>query len=174
MNRKNRKGFTLAELLIVIALIGLLALLAYVSLNRGRVKARDAKRISDVKQMQTALELYFHNNNSYPPQQDLTTFQPDNLAPTYVSTMPTPPKPNDGSECADANPDIYPYYSAKVVPTEIDWSYDLIDGGIDTCTGTDVCEWYVLVACISSNIDYLRPGFIYLTSSELSNTRPGG
>jgi prepilin-type N-terminal cleavage/methylation domain-containing protein len=55
---RNKKGFTLIELLVVIAIIGLLSTLAVVSLNSARGKARDARRISDVKTVQTALELY--------------------------------------------------------------------------------------------------------------------
>jgi type II secretion system protein G len=63
---KNKKGFTLIELLVVIAIIGLLATLSVVALNNARQKSRDAKRVSDIKQLQTALELYFVDNNSYP------------------------------------------------------------------------------------------------------------
>ncbi|PIW79613.1 MAG: pilus assembly protein, partial [Parcubacteria group bacterium CG_4_8_14_3_um_filter_48_16] len=55
----NKKGFTLIELLVVIAIIGLLSTLAVVALNNARLKARDAKRIADIKQIQTALELYY-------------------------------------------------------------------------------------------------------------------
>ena len=63
---KNKKGFTLVELLVVIAIIGLLSTLAVVSLGSARSKARDARRISDIRQLQTALELHFSENSSYP------------------------------------------------------------------------------------------------------------
>lgn len=63
--RKN-KGFTLIELLVVIAIIGLLSTLAVVSLNSARQKSRDARRVSDVKQIQTALEMYFSDEDTYP------------------------------------------------------------------------------------------------------------
>lgn len=63
---KQRKGFTLIELLVVLAIIGLLSTLAVVSLNNARQKSRDAKRLSDVKQIQTALELYFSDQGKYP------------------------------------------------------------------------------------------------------------
>lgn len=63
---KQKKGFTLVELLVVIAIIGLLSTLAVVALGSARAKARDARRISDVKQIQTALELYFGTNAEYP------------------------------------------------------------------------------------------------------------
>lgn len=62
----NKKGFTLIELLVVIAIIGLLSTLAVVALSSARQKARDSKRLSDLKQIQTALELYYTDNNAYP------------------------------------------------------------------------------------------------------------
>jgi len=57
-------GFTLIELLVVIAIIGLLSTLAIVSLNGARAKARDAKRISDVRQMASILEIEAGNVNT--------------------------------------------------------------------------------------------------------------
>ncbi|MFH0951473.1 MAG: prepilin-type N-terminal cleavage/methylation domain-containing protein [bacterium] len=62
----NRKGFTLVELLVVIVIIGILATLATVALGSARLKARDARRISDIKQIQTALELYYNDMQRYP------------------------------------------------------------------------------------------------------------
>ncbi len=67
-----KRGFTLIELLVVIAIIGILSTLAVVSLNNARLKSRDAKRVADVKQIQTALELYFADNNAYPAGTALT------------------------------------------------------------------------------------------------------
>ncbi|MBL7022369.1 type II secretion system protein [Patescibacteria group bacterium] len=66
MNRQ--KGFTLIELLVVIAIIGLLSTLAVVSLNSARSKARDARRTSDIRQVQTALEIYYNDQAAYPSQ----------------------------------------------------------------------------------------------------------
>ena len=65
---KDKKGFTLIELLVVIAIIGLLATLAVVALGNARQKSRDAKRVSDIKQVQTALELRFVEEDNYPWQ----------------------------------------------------------------------------------------------------------
>jgi len=52
--------------LVVIAIIGVLSTLAVVALGSARQKANDAKRLSDMKQIQTALELYYTDNNAYP------------------------------------------------------------------------------------------------------------
>lgn len=60
------KGFTLIELLVVIAIIGLLSTLAVVSFGNARQKSRDTKRLADIKTIQTALELYFGDNDKYP------------------------------------------------------------------------------------------------------------
>ncbi len=67
---KNKQGFTLIELLVVIAIIGLLSTLAVVALSSARQKARDSKRLSDLKQLQTALELYYQDQTSpaYPTE----------------------------------------------------------------------------------------------------------
>ncbi|MDD4412907.1 MAG: type II secretion system protein [Patescibacteria group bacterium] len=75
MKFKDQKGFTLIELLVVIVIIGILATLTTVALSTARVKARDAKRISDIKQMQTALELYYNEENTYPPTSALAVGQ---------------------------------------------------------------------------------------------------
>ena len=65
-NYNKQKGFTLVELLFVIAIIILLALISIDALNGQRAKARDAKRKSDVRQISTALEFYFLDEGEYP------------------------------------------------------------------------------------------------------------
>ena len=54
---KRQKGFTLVELLVVVAIIGLLSTMAVVSLNGIRERARDTKRISDIDAIQKSMEL---------------------------------------------------------------------------------------------------------------------
>lgn len=63
---KHSRGFTLIELLVVIAIIGILSSVVLASLNSARTKARDTRRVADLKQVQIALELYFDANGKYP------------------------------------------------------------------------------------------------------------
>lgn len=72
MEKKNKnKGFTLVELLVVIAIIGVLATLLLLQLGGARGKARDAKRISDISQLRTAIEQYFDDNSGTYPAMSL-------------------------------------------------------------------------------------------------------
>ena len=50
----------------VIAIIGLLAALIIPNLTQIRAKARDAKRVEDLRQLQTALEMYYSDHQAYP------------------------------------------------------------------------------------------------------------
>ena len=63
---KTKRAFTLIELLVVISIIGLLSSIAMVSLNGARAKARDVKRMNDLKMMSDAIERYNLDNNGYP------------------------------------------------------------------------------------------------------------
>lgn len=63
-NSSKKRGFTLIELLVVIAIIGVLASIVLASLNSARRKSRDARRITDIKQIQLALELHFDGAGS--------------------------------------------------------------------------------------------------------------
>lgn len=63
---KTKKGFTLVELMVVIAIIALLTSIITSSLFGSRAKARDAKRISDIGQLQLTLAIFFDRCKQYP------------------------------------------------------------------------------------------------------------
>jgi len=88
---EGSKGFTLIELLVVIAIIGILASIILASLNSARQKGRDARRLSDVKQIQLALELYYDANGAYPATIGTTATSSPLVSGGYISILPTDP-----------------------------------------------------------------------------------
>lgn len=67
MKKINQKGFTLIELMVVIAIIGLLSSIVLASLTEARSKARDSKRVSEMRNVEKALQIYALNNNGAVP-----------------------------------------------------------------------------------------------------------
>lgn len=106
----KKRGFTLIELLVVVAIIGILATVVLASLNSSQSKARNSKRLSDLRQVSIALELYADSHNgSYPVSSGGgggwdgfrscwgNSSVADNpawitsLAPTYIPNLPRDP-----------------------------------------------------------------------------------
>ncbi|MAZ40583.1 hypothetical protein CL654_00490 [bacterium] len=83
MKKLLNRGFTLIELLVVIAIIGVLSSIVLGQLNSARVKAVDARRTSDLENIQIALELYRDDTGRYPV---LTTVPGFNQANARIST----------------------------------------------------------------------------------------
>ncbi|PIT94893.1 hypothetical protein COT98_01855, partial [Candidatus Falkowbacteria bacterium CG10_big_fil_rev_8_21_14_0_10_39_9] len=96
--KKSIKAFTLVEMLIVIAIIGVLMGVMTVSYSAIRQRARDTKRVKNIEQIQTALKLYFYNESSYP---DNLTFDQaltgSTSSTTYMQIIPSAPTPTDGN-----------------------------------------------------------------------------
>lgn len=103
----KKKGFTLIELLVVIAIIGLLATIAVVALSNSRSRARDARRLADIKQIQTALQLYYHEQGGYPSSLGTSIATGTSV---YMALVPNAPMPNE-TNCTVAQ-NTYTYTSA--------------------------------------------------------------
>jgi general secretion pathway protein G len=133
----NKKGFTLIELLVVIAIIGLLSTLAVVALGSAREKSRDARRLSDVKQIQTALELFYTDNNVYPSSTavnlgsagaaclNASGFSPAGCADAYMGLVPEDP----------GNTGVYTYNAVNggasyTITTELEGEVSGLSGNI--------------------------------------------
>ncbi|MDZ4229884.1 MAG: prepilin-type N-terminal cleavage/methylation domain-containing protein, partial [Candidatus Veblenbacteria bacterium] len=132
----QRKGFTLIELLVVIAIIGILSTLAVVALNNARAKSRDAKRVADIKQVQTALELYYADQNGYPVESPAITLgdassntlstagltaTADATGTTYMGQVPSNPTPGGAA---------YAYLAATNATYTITFTLEGITGGL--------------------------------------------
>ena len=97
-NLRGDRGFTLIELLVVTAIIALLASVVLASLNTARSKARDARRLSDMKQIQTALEFYYSDHTAYPVSATqntdaagFTTALSGIVSGAFIATIPNDP-----------------------------------------------------------------------------------
>ncbi|MCX6792968.1 MAG: prepilin-type N-terminal cleavage/methylation domain-containing protein [Candidatus Falkowbacteria bacterium] len=136
----NKKAFTLIELLVVIAIIGVLSTMAIIALGNARTKARDAKRVADLKQISTALELYYSDYNSYPtiitPGQSLRS--PDGNT-TYMAAIPSNPAPRNDGNCGN-----------------IDYSYQ------SSLTGTN----YSLGSCLGSGSGNMSAGAFFSANNS--------
>lgn len=110
---KHQKGFTLVELLVVISIASLLASIVLNSLKGVRVKARDARRMTDLKEIQKALTLYYHDYGAYPGM-SVSTGEGANWGQlgatlaSYISLLPKDPL-NSGDNVFTYYPDSYYY-----------------------------------------------------------------
>ena len=82
----NRKGFTLIELLIVVVIIGILAAIAIPKFSNTKEKAYLAAMKSDLRNLVTAQESYFADQNVYGALADLSTYYNSSAGVTVVAT----------------------------------------------------------------------------------------
>ena len=93
-------GFTLIELLIVIAIMGILVALLLPNLASARERARDSRRKTDLSSIQTALRLYYSDNQSFPDTTTLNALWGSALSSnnnTYMAVLPRDPSSAPGA-----------------------------------------------------------------------------
>jgi len=93
-SEKSGKGFTLIEILVVVAIIGMLSAIILASLSASHARGRDAKRVSDLNQLRLALQLYYDANQNYPPGNGTVASKLGTLSNSnnnYISVLPTDP-----------------------------------------------------------------------------------
>jgi prepilin-type N-terminal cleavage/methylation domain-containing protein len=133
---KSGVGFTLVELLVVIAVIGILAGVGLIALNGSRERARDTRRISDLQAVRTGLALYYDTWGAFPHQDTFEAFRADTttailyvtlVAGKHISNLPIPPMSNEyyyyRSCIADTN---YTIYAALEKPKSFSSAYWVI------------------------------------------------
>jgi len=72
-----KRGFTILELLVVVAIIAVLLSATAIVMSSSRAKSRDATRMAELRQIQNALNLYFTANNAFPVFATETTITGD-------------------------------------------------------------------------------------------------
>jgi len=147
----NRKrGFTLIELLVVIAIIGMLSSVILASLNSAREKSRHARRLSDLRQIQTALEMYYNDKGYYPTQGsqgDITNINSEIQGYFPNNKVPTDPRYGDqagktyqyqSSDSANSSQG----YVLQMINTENPSTWCWMSTSLDTLSpsGADMCK----------------------------------
>ncbi len=130
----TKKGFTLIELLVVIAIIGILSSVVLASLSTARQKSRDGKRVSDVGQIQLALELYFDAYQSYPTTTPVaSTVQIEGAIAQLATAGMLPKAPTPPNSTAAAGPKYW---------------YRGITAANAECLGVSVCTSYAIATTL--------------------------
>jgi len=89
-----RKGFSLIEILVVVAIIGVLSGIGITSYQAAIISSRDARRKADLENIRGALELYRSNNNTYPATLDTSCTGGASISDvtnTYLDPLPIDP-----------------------------------------------------------------------------------
>lgn len=95
---KNKKGFTLVELVVVIAILGILAGIAIPRFMDATASARGSKIVADLRTIDSAVSMYYAKNATYP-----TAGSDSALVPDYLASWPTPGTASSGTSV------IFPY-----------------------------------------------------------------
>lgn len=142
MNFQSKNlGFTLVELMVVIAIIGILATLIMVTLDNTKTTARNTRRLADIKELQLALKLFYNDNGFYPTAITAGSSISRNGV-NYLLRVPENPKPwNDGS-CLNQ-----------------DYIYKQIENG----------KRYTISFCLSDRTDDLSSGTKLATANGILN-----
>ncbi len=181
-----KQAFTLIELLIVVAIIGILAAIAVPNFLNAQTRAKIARVIADQKSVATALEQYRMDKNSYPP--DATNRRPTGLymltfPVAYITTIPRDPflSVQDRGMAIDQTPNG-PFF-AMGTDTESDnkrGTYALAAAGPDhdddtgNMTGWPATVWWDFDPSngLNSNGDIMRLGGTYSHGTFVRNGKP--
>lgn len=159
---KKVAGFTLIEVIVVVSIVAILASVISINFNEGSAQSRDAKRQGDLRNVQSAIELYKQKEGRYPAGcrpagqwsgQSGTAYACASgnqyiigLAPEYIPTLPTDPKLNGDNSgyvyATNADGTVYKLMVKGTVETEVvDYDHvfkscDATDSSVGMCDAT--------------------------------------
>jgi len=118
--KKNKKGFSFVELIVVVAIIAVLSMAAIISYGPIQKKSRDSRRVADLEKIKMALEMARQIGTTYPATDSVQTV----LVPNFMQTYPTDPKP------------VLPYLYTQVTPYTFTIYAKMEDAGSTNCPTT--------------------------------------
>ncbi len=141
--KKQIKGFTIVELLIVIVVIGILALLVITTFSGVQQSARNTERQTDIKALHGQLEAYYAKNTRYPTLANVNSnsWRGTNMKGLDNEAMRDP----KGTGAGASTSDTAPYQVGSAAAANI-YSYVVTPSGCDNST-TD-CTGYTLTATL--------------------------
>lgn len=159
---KRQDGFTLIEMFIVIAIIGILAGIVLRGTAGFQQSARDTRRIGDLKNVQTYLELYFNRCGHYPGDASCGNTPPTNwsgivnaLASVTSSpgNIPKDPVSSRSYFYGVESVDLLQYFLGAKLEKDnkvLRDSINSIPAGFTKTSGTEDCDPIKLYYCIQS------------------------
>jgi len=153
LRNKNRDGFTLAEVLLAVLIIGILAIAVFVILDYIRIKSADAKRVTDINKIDKALEVYYDKYAFYPDTLS------DLLEDGFLSFVPIP--------ATDAGQSEYSYVplGANGICTGFHLGASLRDKSHDVLIGDS--DSYPGIPCAGAKTKDFDGTAVYCKSGEI-------
>lgn len=167
--RKSTNGFTVVELLIVIAVVAILAAITIISYNLVQLRSLDARRLSDITNIEKALEIYKAKHGAFPAMStDASCYISGNMS-LYESNTLCP---------ATFLKDLHPYIEKKVMDGKDnhnhDYYYKLYPAGTNGCSAKSG-PFYV-IAVVSADTKLARfpqsPGWKCSTTYNWHTSNP--
>ena len=141
--KKRNSGFTIVELLIVIVVIGILALLVITTYSGIQAKARNSKRTSDVKSLQTQIEAWFSQNGYYQSLADMnsSSWLSTNMKSLDTNALVDPSNATQSKTLVSA-------------PVAKSYAYQPLNSGGTSCESDDTtCVKYTLTATYEGTVN---------------------
>jgi len=140
---KNKPAFSLLELLTVIAIISLMVGGSLIYFSIARQKARDTKRLADIRSLSGALELYYRDEGRYPATLNFgEALIGSSTNITYLETIPANPQPYGDGNCPN---------------NEYEYGTNITGGS------------YMIDFCLGGAINEYGPGTVISEPAGLSN-----
>ncbi len=170
-NRRQGGGFTLIEMLVVLAMIGLLATIALVAVNGARMKTRDNKRVADLKQIQKAIELSYNSSTGYPLVAATVTIGVPATTSVYCGKgAATGFKADATAANCDADKIYMGIVPSNPQPSGTSYTYESTNGaGVSCKSGT--CNGFCVQATLEGSLPQanLNAGAILADETSLKN-----